>query len=244
MSKSINAFLGFTIISAAFILGAPFLAFAAFEDVVIPKPDVIVLSLSAVKPGTLQAVSGVVAKDTQVEIRWQSDAKNGCYANFKSGKLDATGSVTGPLEKTRSFVITCYGNGSSKTAKGQLVVGNPRLDVSGAGIQSGLIQKFNSTGGKLVNTYIGGGKLLFQGTIRNSGNLDLTDDITVRFDGNGTTMKTQTIKGLPAGKNQVITYEHQTGSDGIEYQFKFCAKIGTQADKCSTIPGKYKFVVQ
>lgn len=238
---------------AGLFLALPGAAFADFEEVAIPRPDTIVLSLKAVKPGTLQSFPTVVAKDSDVEIRWQSDAKNGCYGNFKSGKLDASGSATGKLTKTQPFAITCYGNGSVQSAKVQLTVGSPIIGIASAGIgREGLQQKFDSKGRPLPFTYIGGGEVVMQGVVKNAGKLDLAGTVSTQFEyssgGSWSVIlgSTASVQGLTAGKSQVVTYRHRTGTeDAVPLQFRFCVNKGKQNttvdESCRVMSGKFKF---
>ena len=232
-------------LTSALALAAPFIVLAAFEEVAIPKPDVIVLTIKAVKSGTLQEVGKVVPKNTEIGINWQSDAKNGCYSDFKPGKLEATGTVTGQVTKTRAFTVTCYGNGASRTARVQVAAGAQKFNVT-PGAVKGLVAAYDSKGKKIASTYLATAPANLQGVVQNAGNLD-SSGIDAQFEFNDGTSWVEPggsvkITSLAAGTTRTIT-RAQPVVAGKEYQFKFCVQFGAE-EKCAPIPGKYKFIAQ
>jgi len=248
----------------SFLLVLPLNASAdVFPTVNIAKrPEVILLTVKAYKPDTLYPITSVVPKNESIQIKWESDATQGCYSDFKSSPTTGTqeisasksGSVTGEITKTRTFTVTCFGAGVSKTASVKVTVGEPRLTLTNVGIVKGsLSPKFNSASGKQIpNTYIGGQKMTLTGSVKNIGTLNFVPPATgasTHFDysSNGgsswTSLSTKPIGTIAPKSSQVVTYEHTNGIDVASgYQFRFCFKVGA-SDTCSVInKTPFKFV--
>lgn len=243
-----------------FALTPSFVSAAEFEKITITqKPAVVTIRLTAAVAN--QPAPKVVAKGTSVTIKWSSENATKCYSDFKGGELTASGEASGELNAARAFTMLCFGNGSSKAARIQLAVGAPSIAVAAGRGLGGLLPKRDANDRPISGVYIGGGKIIFQGKITNTGKL-ASPSTPVYFaaavsQNNGRTWSAfsameaskRMVAELAPSRSVSVTYEHGTAAEepgkAQAYRFAFCADVGAvgdmRDDKCAAVPGKYAF---